>query len=199
MIYHIKGRLSDVLDDSAIVDVTGLGYQVILPQSYLTKLPEIGSQVQFYTHHHIREDQQVLFGFLSREEKQFFVKLTSVSGVGPKIAVKMLSELSITDISQAILKGSVATLTQLSGVGKKMAERLIIELKDKLDVLPSMPGAGKQDFLELDTAFIDDLSMALKALGYSKDEIKKGMSQSKNDLNPNLSLEQCIKVVLKKI
>ena len=111
----------------------------------------------------------------------------------------MLSELSITDISQAILKGSVATLTQLSGVGKKMAERLIIELKDKLDVLPSMPGAGKQDFLELDTAFIDDLSMALKALGYSKDEIKKGMSQSKNDLNPNLSLEQCIKVVLKKI
>jgi Holliday junction DNA helicase RuvA len=199
MIYSISGRLSDILDDSAIVEVQGLGYQVLLPYSYLAKLPGIGADVYFYTYHYIREDQQLLFGFLSSEEKQFFIKLTSVSGVGPKIAMKMMSDLSVQDIANAILQGNIAILTSLSGVGKKMAERLIIELKDKLDFVISHKQYIQGDPLVIDKEFENDLFMALKSLGYAREEIKRALTKASAELNSELSLEQCIKVVLKKI
>ena len=196
MIYYVKGILADILADSIIVETNGLGYNIIIPSSYKKELPELGKPLKIFTYHHVREDQELLFGFLNEQQKQFFLKLTSVSGVGPKVGIKILSELSITELSHAILGNKIATLVSLPGVGKKMAERLIIELKDKLDIIPMSESNPEK---RLDTAYINDLSLALKTLGYSKEEINKAISNSEHLLSSNDELTISIKHVLKNI
>lgn len=195
MIYYIKGILSDILEDAIIIEAAGIGYHVLLPSSYKKELPEIGSNIKIFTYHHVREDQELLFGFLNEQQKQFFLKLTSVSGVGPKVGIKILSEMTITELAHAILGNKISTLVSLPGVGKKMAERLIIELKDKLDILPS----STSPLSRLDNAYLDDLSLALKTLGYSKEEITKAISNSEHLLSNTDELTVSIKHVLKNI
>jgi holliday junction DNA helicase RuvA len=194
MIYYVKGILNDILADSIIIETNGIGYNILIPSSYKKDLPEIGKQLKLFTYHHIREDQELLFGFLNEQQKQFFLKLTSVSGIGPKVGIKILSELSITQLAHAILGNKIATLVSLPGVGKKMAERLIIELKDKLDMVPATTTASA-----LDNSYINDLSLALKTLGYSKGEISKAISNSEHLLSNNDELTTSIKHVLKNI
>ena len=195
MIYYIKGNLVDILEDAVVIEAAGIGYQLLVPSSYKKELPEIGSKIKLFTYHHVREDQELLFGFLNEQQKQFFLKLTSVSGVGPKVGIKILSEMTITELSHAILGNKISTLVSLPGVGKKMAERLIIELKDKLDIIPT----NQTTTSTLDTAYLDDLSLALKTLGYSKDEISKAISNSEHLLSSSDELTVSIKHVLKNI
>ena len=196
MIYQLTGKLINILSDSVIVDVNGLGYQVIIPSSYQQSLPTLGETLQLFTYFHVREDQQVLFGFLSTQEKEFFNKLTSVSGVGPKVAIKILSEQSIQELTQAIYSNNINTLVSISGVGKKMAERLIIELKDKLDFVETSHVPIHQP---VDNAYLDDLSLALKTLGYSKDETKRLITNASQHISPSDPIETSIKTVLKQI
>ncbi len=196
MIYHVKGILVEILPDSVILDINGIGYQVIIPGSYHQNLPKLGNVLKLFTYYHVREDQQTLFGFMSVQEKECFNKLTSVSGVGPKVAVKILADLSIQELASAIFSNNINTLISISGVGKKMAERLIIELKDKLDMIETAPSAVSS---LPNSAYLDDLSLALKTLGYSKEETKSLISKAGNQLSETDPIETSIKTVLKQI
>ena len=198
MIYHINGQLSDILEDSIVIDVRGIGYEVITPSSYKTALPSIGEPLKLFTYHHIREDQESLFGFLSEQKKTFFTRLTSVSGVGPKVGIKIMAEMTFQDFSAAILNNNLKALVALPGVGKKMAERLIIELKDKLDIATSsMPSFVVAQ--NVDKSYLDDLTLALKTLGYSKDEIKRALSKASTTISSNDPIQTSIKHILKHI
>ena len=198
MIFSLDGFLSDIFEDKLIISVAGIGYEVFVPERIKRQLPAVNEPLKLFTYHHIREDQQLLFGFQSLEDKQFFCLLISVSGVGPKVGLKMLSDLTVSDIAGAIINNSITTLTQISGVGKKMAERLIIELKDKVASLNI--GTSEASFTakdSLSSPFKLDLTLALKSLGYNQNEIDRSISLSKDKLNDSLSIEEAIKLTLK--
>ena len=201
MIFHLNGTLSLKTDDFIVVECSGVGYQIYIPYNMHAKLPSHGTPLQIFTYHHIREDNQQLFGFASIEDREFFMLLTSVSGVGPKVGLKILSEFSTDELAQAIMTGNLAVLTQVPGVGKKVAERLVIELKDKLSKLnfvvsPDSPsGSSLADSLNREHE--QDLLLALKTLGYSSDEIKRAIASSSGALESGMTLEQSIKVLLK--
>jgi holliday junction DNA helicase RuvA len=139
MIAHLRGNLLEKHPHQAIVECQGVGYDVAIPVSTYTRLPDLGAEVRLRIYTSVREDAIQLFGFFTAEEKQLFEKLISVSGIGAKLALTALSGLPPADLSAAIRGGEVALLTRIPGVGKKTAERMILELRDKLDQLP---GAG---------------------------------------------------------
>jgi holliday junction DNA helicase RuvA len=133
MIAHLRGVLLDKHPNQIVVDVQGVGYEVTIPVSTYSALPDAGAQVQLRVHTHVREDAIALFGFHSAEEKALFERLIAVSGIGPKLAVTVLSGLAAPDLIAAIRGGEVARLIRIPGVGKKTAERMVLELRDKLD------------------------------------------------------------------
>ncbi len=135
MIAHLRGTLLEKHPNQVIVDVQGVGYEVTIPVSAFSSLPEKGQPVQLHIHTHVREDALALFGFLSAGDKALFEKLITVSGIGPKLAVTALSGLTTADLVAAIRSGSVEQLVRIPGVGKKTAERMVLELRDKLDLL----------------------------------------------------------------
>jgi holliday junction DNA helicase RuvA len=128
----LKGTLAEKHPNQAVVDVGGVGYDVHIPVSTFTSLPEEGGAVTLRIFTHVREDALLLFGFLTTDEKAIFEKLISVSGIGPSLAIKVLSGLATTDLVAAIRSADVVRLVRIPGVGKKTAERLVLELKDKL-------------------------------------------------------------------
>ncbi|MFT5171177.1 MAG: Holliday junction DNA helicase RuvA [Candidatus Marinamargulisbacteria bacterium] len=197
MIHHLKGTVSDIQTDYVVIDVNGVGYQVYPTAPALIKLPPKGESVSLYIYHHIREDQQTLFGFSTTDERKFFELLTSVSGVGPKLGIKILSSLSPDDLVQFILKEDVPSLTAIPGLGKKTSEKLIIDLKDKLPKLYSIDTSKlSKTKKSASIAYQEDLSLALKTLGYSTDEIKKAILSTQESLSENLSLEENLKTLL---
>ncbi len=137
MIATLTGRVFSKSFDRAVVDVGGVGYEVILSTDSLARMPDRGEDVFFYVHTNVREDAITLFGFLEEQEKELFLILKTVSGIGPKLALAMLSGLRVGDICQAISSGDVKRLTTLPGVGKKTAERICVDLKDKVAHLVS--------------------------------------------------------------
>ena len=199
MIYYIKGTLSLIKEETIIIDTNGVGYQLYCPETTINKLPTIGAIVQLFTYHHIREDQQLLFGFKTEEERQFFMILTAVSGVGPKLGTKILSTLSITQLTQAILEGNLALLTSVSGVGKKMSERMVIELKDKLSTLYDTRAMTPSSPRSLTHPINNDLILACKTLGYSQGEIKKGIIKAGSLIDNKNPLEKNLKCLLKQL
>lgn len=136
MIAHLRGKLIEKHPGQIILDTGGVGYDVTIPVSTFTKLPDIGQEASVFIHTHVREDALALFGFATKEEKNVFEKLIGVSGIGPKLAVTILSGLATADLVDAIRSGDLARLTRTPGVGKKTAERMVVELRDKLDLLP---------------------------------------------------------------
>jgi Holliday junction DNA helicase RuvA len=133
MIGSLKGTLLEKHPNEAIVDCHGVGYQVTIPISTFSALPEPGAEVRLRIHTHVREDIIALFGFLTAEEKSLFEKLITVSGVGPKLAVTVLSGLPVADLVAAIRAGNTQTLTRVPGIGRKTAERLVLDLRDKVE------------------------------------------------------------------
>jgi len=159
VIAHLRGKLAQKDSARVIVDVHGVGYEVFIPLTTFTALPEPGSEVFIDIHTHVREDVIALYGFSSRRERVIFEKLMTISGIGPKLAVTILSGGSVEDLTGAIRRGDLARLTAIPGVGKKTAERIVLELKDKL-----------QDFTETQSkpsVEVDVLS-ALENLGYNR-------------------------------
>jgi Holliday junction DNA helicase RuvA len=136
MIAHLRGTLLEKHPNLVIVDTGGVGYEVMIPVSAYSSLPETGAEVQLHIHTHVREDALTLFGFISPADKTLFEKLITVSGIGPKLAITTLGGLTAQDLAQAIRDGSIEQLVRIPGVGKKTAERMVLELRDKLDLLP---------------------------------------------------------------
>jgi Holliday junction DNA helicase RuvA len=173
MIAHLRGKLIFKHPGQAIVEAGGVGYDVTISVPTFTALPSVGAEAALHIHTHVSDDQIALFGFLDREEKRLFERLITVSGVGPKLAIKMLSGLSAERTVQAIRGQDHAQLTHIPGVGKKLAERLVVELKDKLDdfaappVQPSVQGAAAEDVLS-----------ALVNLGYQRAAAEKAIQQA---------------------
>jgi holliday junction DNA helicase RuvA len=139
MIAHLRGTLLEKHPNQIIVDVGGVGYDVLIPVSTFSVLPDVGGSVELRIHTHVREDAIVLFGFRSGEEKAVFERLISVSGIGPKLGITILSGLQVADLVMFIRTGQLERLVKIPGVGKKTAERLIVELRDKLEGIGASP------------------------------------------------------------
>ncbi len=188
MIASLYGKLESLGSDGAIIDVGGIGFQVYMPTSTLSTLGSAGDEVKLYTHLHLREDNATLYGFATAEERGLFQTLIAVSGLGPKLALAMLSAMRVDQIAMAIATGSSEILTTVPGVGKKMANRLVLELKDKI-------GAGwiTTPATELAQENTEVLA-ALTSLGYSASEATRAVAS----LPPSqeLSLEEKIKLAL---
>lgn len=135
MIAFLRGKLLEKHPNQVIVDTAGVGYDVVIPISTFSSLPEAGAEISLRIHTHVREDALSLFGFLTSEEKALFEKLISVSGIGPTLAIKVLSGIATHSLIDAIRGGQIEQLVRIPGVGRKTAERMVLELKDKLDTL----------------------------------------------------------------
>src|ERR1044072_2383220 len=143
MIAFLNGTLASALPTQAIVDVRGVGYEVFIPLSSYDKLPAPGQPVQILTHLHVREDAQILYGFMTAPERDLFRLLVNhVSGIGPKLALAVLSGMSVSNFKSAVVNADIASLSKISGLGKKTAERIVLELKDKLGVVAAWEAAG---------------------------------------------------------
>jgi len=188
MIAGLHGKLRSLGIDWAIIDVGGISFQVYMPTSTLSMLGAIGEEVQLHTHFHLREDNATLYGFISAEELELFQTLIGVSGLGPKLALAMLSVMSVEKLTMAIATGSSDLLTIVPGVGKKMANRLILELKEKISA--GWLGAPAAQIAEENT----DVLAALISLSYSVSEANRAVATipPSSDFN----LEEKIKLAL---
>ncbi len=173
MIAHLRGKLIFKQPGQAIVEAGGVGYDVAISVPTFTALPSLGAEAALHIHTQVSDDQIALFGFLDREEKRLFERLITVSGVGPKLAIKMLSGLQPDRVVQAIRAHDHAQLTRIPGVGKKLAERLVVELKDKLDDFAVAPAAAT-----VQGPAVEDVLSALTNLGYQRPAAEKAIEQA---------------------
>lgn len=191
MIAHLKGQLAYKSPEHSIVDVNGVGYKVFTPLSTYYSLPKPGESVSLRIHTRVREDDLKLFGFLTEEEQRIFEKLITINKVGPKLALGILSGMSIADLLTAVMNKDAARLSAIPGVGKKTAERLALEMKDKLaDLAVDMehqPDADQQD------GFYEDALSALVNLGYKKPQAEKALKYAYDQNGKDSSLEDLIK------
>jgi Holliday junction DNA helicase RuvA len=197
MIAALTGRLALKTPSSITLDVQGVGYEVFIPLSTFYSLPDLNESVSLRIHTHLREDAIHLFGFLTGQEKEAFILLTGISGIGPKLALSVLSALSVPDLVSAVQAGDVDKLATVPGIGKKSASRIALELKDKVDrlhpigVRASDGSGGPADRLQ------DDASSALVNLGYRAAEVKEVLKRlGRADPRPG-SLTELIREALK--
>jgi len=175
MIALLRGRLLAKHPNQAIIDVGGVGYDVTITVPAFSELPGLGSEVELHVYTHVREDALALYGFLHPEEKRLFEKLLTVSGIGPKMAVTILSGMAVQDMIGAIRGNDIARLTKIPGIGRKTAERMVLELRDKL---PSA-AAGDVTVVPSLTAVEEDVLSALLNLGYQRAAAEKVISNGK--------------------
>jgi Holliday junction DNA helicase RuvA len=171
MIAHLRGRLLSKHPNQAVVEAAGVGYEVNISIPTFSGLPSVGSEVSLFIHTHVREDALSLFGFLRAEDKQLFEKLLGVSGIGPKLAITILSGMPSDAMVGAIQGNNVAALVRIPGIGKKTAERMVLELRDKLDAFGATPAALPALPVE------EDVISALVNLGYNRGLVEKTLGQ----------------------
>jgi len=177
MIALLRGILLEKHPNQAIVEAGGVGYDVSIPVSTFTKLPDKGVEVRLYIHTHVREDALALYGFLTADEKALFEKLIGVSGIGPTLAVKILSGLAAVDLVTFIRRGEVERLVKIPGIGKKTAERMVLELRDKL---PAVTGAGPESASVETLSPVDqDVLSALLNLGCGRPQAEAAVRKAK--------------------
>jgi len=196
MIALVRGTLVYKSIDHVIVDVGGVGYRLFIPLSTFYTLPDDG-EIRLYTHTHVREDALLLYGFLSLEEKDLFVILIGISGIGPKLAVNILSHIPVADLKNAIATGDIKRLSGLPGIGKKTAERLVLELKDKVGPATGATATAAAPHAEgsSSAALIDDVLSALVNLGYKENQARKVLETM--ELAPDVTMEEILKGALK--
>ena len=201
MISYVKGELIALEEDKAIVDVNGIGYGVYMSGHALGMLPSIGEEVRLHTHLNVKEDAMQLFGFLTRDDLQVFKLLIGVSGIGPKGALNILSQLSPDDLRFAVVANDAKTIASAPGIGKKTAEKLIIELKDKLsieDVLNhTVNSEEKQESYSYANEMQSEAIQALVSLGYGNAESMKAVK--KVTITEDITVEEILKLALKNI
>ena len=192
MIGRLSGKLIEKQPPQIIVDVQGLGYEVDVPMSTFYNLPGLGETITLFTHLVVREDAHLLYGFGSDDERRAFRQLLKISGVGPKLALSVLSGLSVADLAQTVAMQETGRLTKIPGVGKKTAERLVLELRDKLDHVSSVAGSSATP-----KANSGDVLNALLTLGYNEREAQWALKQIPNDLSVSESIRQALKQLSK--
>ncbi|HYP27861.1 MAG TPA: Holliday junction branch migration protein RuvA [Blastocatellia bacterium] len=201
MIAQLSGKLTQKQPNIIIVDVGGVGYEVTIPLSTFYGIGEIGDPVTLKIHTHVREDAIQLFGFLTGREKELFLRLTSVSGIGPKLAITMLSGMAASELSRAIRSNDLVRLTAIPGVGKKTAERVVVELRDKIAALSAEGEDEAASAASAGTAaedVRDDTIAALMQLGYPKAVAERAVAAAvKEDGEP--TIEAVLKRSLKRL
>jgi holliday junction DNA helicase RuvA len=200
MIATLTGRVLAKSVDRAVVDVGGVGYEVFLSTDGVARMPEKGGEVFLYIHTNVREDAITLFGFLDEEEKELFLVLRTVTGIGPKSALTMLSGMRVAEICRAILDGDIKRLTMLPGVGKKTAERICVELKEKVAHLSSgasaMSSQGMEVIVVAGSVAADALS-ALTNLGYPDSVARKALETVKKQQGEEAFAQMRIEILLR--
>ncbi len=199
MIAFLHGKLVDVLPTQVTVDVQGVGYQVLIPLSSFDRLPARGQEVKLLTHLAIREDAHVLYGFVSPGERDLFrLLINTVSGVGPKMALNILSGMPTTAFRAAVASGDVKSLSQISGVGRKTAERIVVELKDKVGAALPVDATGLPRPAAPAEQAIQDAVLALVALGFKQPEAFESVRAAQAVLGVQASVEQLVRASLRK-
>lgn len=202
MFEYIKGVLEEAELEVAVVDAGGVGYEISIPLSTFEALPSKGDTVKLYTHFHVREDTQKLYGFISKTEREVFRKLITISKIGPKVALNVLSGLSIKDIVYSVQTQDSTRLRAISGIGPKTAQRLVMELKGKLDVgdvdvsIPLRKGDTKAD---LDMSIRNDAYSAMISLGYNEAQVISAITRVEQTVDKDAPVEEWIKKALQVI
>lgn len=199
MITFLKGTLVEALPTQITVEVGGLGYDVLIPLSSFDRLPAPGHEVRVLTHLAIREDAHVLYGFTSAAERELFrLLINTVSGVGPKIALNILSGMNVAMFRGAVAAGDVKALSQISGVGKKTAERIVVELRDKVGAAGAWEASSEQRGLSPDDQKVNDAVLALLALGFKQNEAHDAVRAALALLGAGATVEDLVRACLKK-
>jgi Holliday junction DNA helicase RuvA len=193
MISYVRGVLDYKEPNLVIVDINGIGYEVFVPLSTYQKLPAVGGQVKLHTYHHVREDAMQLYGFLSSEEKEVFELVLSISGVGTKVALSILSFISVNEFRRAIAQGDMKTLTKIPGIGKKSAERMVLELKDKIGDIQ----IDERMLRLLEAESANDAVSALLTLGASQSAAEYAVYRAERLLGEEAKIEDLVAQALK--
>lgn len=199
MYAYIKGELAEKNIDSIVVEAAGVGYLIYIPTQYFDMLPDEGEDVKIYTYLCFREDAMILYGFLSKDDLEIFKLLITVSGIGPKGGLAILSTLSADDLRFAILSGDSKAISKAPGIGAKTAQRVILDLKDKLSLEDAfekkLENQTSGAAVSMNSTVKNDAVMALNALGYSSTESLKAVSRV--DITEDMDVEDVLKLALK--
>ncbi len=199
MIIFLEGILEEKHPARAVINAGGIGHEIIITLNTYEDLPSKGTKVRLQTHHHIREDAEILYGFSNNSERDFFVTLIGISGVGPSLAINILSGLPLYTLRSAIASEDAKRLSSIKGIGKKTAERIIVELKDKISILSVAEEKSKSGSLSSEERILNDAVLALVALGYRNADaytaVKLVLSESETDL----PVEEIVRVALSSI
>ncbi len=199
MITYLHGKLVESLPTQITVDVQGVGYDVLIPLSSFDRLPPRGSEITVLTHLAIREDAHVLYGFMTAPERDLFrLLINTVSGIGPKIALNVLSGMNVVALRGAVANGDVKALSQISGVGRKTAERIVVELKDKIGAAGAWEASSARKGLSEADQKLNDAVLALLALGFKPAEAHEAVRASQSLLGPQAGTEDLVRTALKK-
>jgi Holliday junction DNA helicase RuvA len=199
MITFLQGKLVEALPTQIIVDVNGIGYEALIPLSSFDRLPPPGQPVKLLTQLVVREDSHTLYGFMTAGERDLFKLLVhSVSGIGPKTALNILSGMNAVAFRGAVANGDVKSLSQISGVGKKTAERIVVELRDKIGAAGALEAAGAARALSPDDQKTNDAALALIALGFKQNEAHDAVRAAQVMLGSAATVEQLVRACLKK-
>jgi Holliday junction DNA helicase RuvA len=197
LIAYLEGKLIEKNPTRLILEINGVGYFVNIPVSSYANIGEVGETVKVLTYQHVREDELKLFGFSSRQERELFELLISVNGVGPRVALGILSSISVEDFRRSVLGEDLDVLTHISGVGKKTAQRLIVELKEKLSKVDLGLEKGIEVKERIGIPIEEEAVLALVSLGYNKFDSKKAVEKVASESKESLPVEELIKRALK--
>ncbi len=199
MITFLHGKLVEALPTQVTIDVNGVGYAVLIPLSSFNKLPAPGNALHLLTHLAVREDAHVLYGFVTAAEREMFrLLINTVSGIGPKIALNVLSGMNVTAFRGAVAAGDVRSLSQISGIGKKTAERIVVELRDKIGAAGAWEAGSADRTLSAADQKVNDAVLALMALGFKQVEAGEAVRGAQAVLGPAAALEDLVRAALKK-
>ena len=199
MITFLQGTVVEVLPTQVVIDVGGIGYEVLIPLSSYDKLPAPGRDVRILTHLTVREDAHILYGFMSTAERELFrLLVNTVSGVGPKSALNILSGMNPVTFRGAVVNADVKALSQISGVGKKTAERIVVELKDKFGASAGWEASSQARSLSPEDQKVNDAVLGLMALGFKQVEAHDTVRAVIAKLGPGAGLEDIVRASLKK-
>ncbi len=196
MITYLDGCLAELLPGRLTIDVSGLGYEVLVPLSTSDTMPSIGEKVRILTHMHVREQEQTLYGFATNDERDLFrLLITRVSGIGPKLGLAVLSGMSVDQFKNAVIHGDTPILSKISGLGKKTAERIILELKDKVGVTAVWTAAKEESHGV--KGIINDAVLALISLGYKQSEAIKAVNKIADSNTDPINSDELIRAALR--
>ena len=203
MIASVKGKLESVTTDSVIIDVNGLGVEAIVPTTVINRLPKVDENVKLYTYLHVREDIMQLYGFLDKEDLDFFKLLITVNGIGPKAGIAILSSMPADILTFAILSEDTKTIEKAQGIGAKTAKKLVLELKDKVGIIKTPKNTGSEAYdntaltIGINSEIKDEAVQVLTALGYSQTESMKAISTI--EISGEMTSEELVKLAFKNL